>query len=793
MYDINLLIFCNLTIFRLKFKLMALIKRFSDTKINFKLTISFFVIAFLSILVIGYLSYYKGKKSLEEESFNRLTAVREMKSSQIEDYFADITNQIITFSEDHTIVEAMKGFKSGFKALQSELEYSEEETNLIENRLRNYYQFEYIPRLSENIGASEKIEDHLPKTFAGRILQDLYISGNINPVGDKHYLNSSNDSSSYSKAHEEYHPLIRSYLEKFEYYDIFLVDDETGTIIYSVYKEVDYGTSLINGPYAKSNLAKAFNAANEANNKDFVKLVDFEPYHPSYYSPAAFIASPIFENGEKIGILIFQMPIQKINDIMTNRHEWADVGLGESGETYIVADDFTLRNQSRFFIEDKLNYFKLIEEIGVPESTITQIKNFESTVGLQPVKTEGTKKALAGETNTKIFNDYRGVPVLSSYKPLKIQDMHWVIMSEIDRDEAFEHVYDLRKNIIVVFIGLLISIIIASFFISKKITKPIKQLTAKAEELANGNLDVEIEITGKDEIGILSNSFSHMQHSVKDLVHNLEEKVLERTRELQSQKEMIEEKNQEIIDSINYALRLQRAIIPTKAKIKSVLPNSFVYFQPKDIVSGDFYWMNQVDDKILIAAIDCTGHGVPGAMVSVVGANGLNRCVKEFNLRQPAKILDKLTELVKETFESGEDHVKDGMDGALCSIDLKNRIVEYAGANNPFWVLKAHSGEIEEVKANKQPIGDFDFQKPFTNHVFQLDEGDTVFIFSDGYVDQFGGPKGKKFKYKSLKTLLEKLGDLPLDKQVIELEKSFQTWKGDIEQLDDVCVIGVRM
>lgn len=716
-----------------------------------------------------------------------------MKASQIEDYFKDIRNQIITFSEDHTIIEAMRDFRAGFDTIHHEVDYSNFEQEEAEGRLTSYYEEEFLPRLDENLQSSGDLEHHYPKHPSSIVLQDLYISNNPNEVGQKHYLESAKDESFYTKSHKKYHPLIRSYLEKFEFYDIFLVDDQTGHIIYSVYKEVDFGTSLIDGPYANSNIAEAFRAAQGSGDKDFVKLVDFEPYHPSYNAPASFIASPIFDGDERLGVLIFQMPIQKINDIMTNRHEWADVGLGESGETYIVADDYTLRNQSRFFIEDRENYFKMIAEIGTPETTITQIKNFESTVGLQTVKTTGTEAALNGESNTKIFDDYRGVAVLSSYKPLEIQDMHWVIMSEIDKDEAFSHVYDLRKNIIVIFFGLLFAIIFAAFFVSNKITKPIKKLTAKAEELAAGNLDVQIEERGNDEIGTLSKSFSHMQHSIKDLVHNLEEKVQERTRELQSQKEMVEEKNREIVDSINYALRLQRAIIPTAAKVKSELPDSFVYFKPKDIVSGDFYWMNVVEGKVLIAAVDCTGHGVPGAMVSVVGANGLNRCVKEFNLRQPAAILDKLTDLVKETFESGEDKVKDGMDGALCSIDVKARKVEYAGAHNPLWIIRKGAEELEEIKADKQPIGDFDFRKPFTNHELDLNEGDLIYFFSDGYVDQFGGPKGKKFKYKTLKNLLFNNRNESMENQMAILEKTFNEWKGDLEQLDDVCIIGVRI
>jgi len=754
----------------------------------------------MAILIIGFMSYFRGKESLKSESFKRLTAVREMKSSQIEDYFENIRNQIVTFSEDLTIIKAMREFKHGFDILEAELDYTGDQYMEVDHHLKKYYTKEFLPLLNKNLEDKETYALHIPRDGNSKILQDLYISRNKNKLGEKHHLTYSHDGSSYSQSHKEYHPLIRSYLEKFGYYDIFLVDHQTGHIIYSVFKEADYATSLLDGPYKNSNIAKAFIEVRDANDKDYVKLVDFEPYSPSYNAPASFIASPIFDGDEKLGVLIYQMPIDRINDIMTSNQNWEGVGLGTSGETYIVSDDLTLRNQSRFFIEDRENYFAMIKEIGLPDETIEQMRNFESTIGLQVVDTKGTRAALKGETNTLIFDDYRGVPVLSSYKKLDIEDMKWVIMSEIDRDEAFAHVYSLRSNIIIVFIALLILIVGASLFISNRITKPVKELTLKSEALASGNLDIQIEDSGrKDEIGILSRSFNHMQHSIKDLVvelqdinHNLEEKVEERTQELVQQKLILEEKNQEIVDSINYALRLQTAILPTVKRIKFALPDSFVMFRPKDIVSGDFYWMDDRTENVLIAAVDCTGHGVPGAIVSVVGANGLNRCIKEFGLHKPSDILDKLTDIVVETFESGEDRVQDGMDGALCAINVKKKTVEYAGANNPLWIMRKGAEEIEEVKADKQPIGSYEFAKPFTNHSFKLAQDDVIYFFSDGYVDQFGGPKGKKFKYKTLKKLLFEIYENPMKEQLHILEEQFDDWKGSLEQLDDVCIIGIK-
>ena len=249
------------------------------------------------------------------------------------------------------------------------------------------------------------------------------------------------------------------------------------------------------------------------------------------------------------------------------------------------------------------------------------------------------------------------------------------------------------------------------------------------------------------------------------------------------------ERNKEVMDSIAYAKRIQNAILPPDKFIKECLPNSFVLYKPKDIVAGDFYWMNQKDNVTYFAAADCTGHGVPGAMVSVICNNSLNRALKEFNLNEPGKILDKTRELVISEFEKSEEDVKDGMDIALCRIEGNQ--LQYSGAHNPLWVVR--NGEILETKANKQPIGKFEQSQPFTTHNVKLLKGDSLYIFSDGFVDQFGGDKGKKFKAKPFKELLLTIQDKTMEAQKQFINETFENWKGELEQIDDVCVIGLKI
>ncbi len=260
---------------------------------------------------------------------------------------------------------------------------------------------------------------------------------------------------------------------------------------------------------------------------------------------------------------------------------------------------------------------------------------------------------------------------------------------------------------------------------------------------------------------------------------------------IMSQKLEVESKNKEITDSITYAKRIQLAILPPEEMISKHLKNGFVLYKPKDVVSGDFYWMEVIDDEIIFAVADCTGHGVPGAMVSVVCHNALNRSVFEFGLTKPSDILNKTRDLVIETFMKSDKNVKDGMDIALCSLNRKTNLLNYSGANNSLYLVD--NNELKTIKADKQPIGKFAMSTPFTNHTIQLNNDNSIFLSSDGYPDQFGGPEGKKFKYKQFREMLLNNSSKAMKTQKEILDSTFENWKGNLEQIDDVCVIGVRI
>ena len=269
--------------------------------------------------------------------------------------------------------------------------------------------------------------------------------------------------------------------------------------------------------------------------------------------------------------------------------------------------------------------------------------------------------------------------------------------------------------------------------------------------------------------------------------------LYKRFRLSQKQKAIIEIKNKETLDSINYAKRIQQAMLKSEEFESKHLPEHFIFFKPKDIVSGDFYWTLEKQDHLYITAGDCTGHGVPGAFVTMLGVSFLNEINAHDKLIPPAEMLDKLRErIIKELGQNGkEDENKDGMDISLARLNLKTNEMQWAGANNPLFYFQ--NNELHEIRADKQPVAFYTDMKPFTNHTLQLKKGDSIYLITDGYADQFGGPDGKKFKYKKLKELIVSNINLPMDEQKQIFANEFEAWRGNLEQVDDVCVIGIKI
>jgi serine phosphatase RsbU (regulator of sigma subunit)/ABC-type amino acid transport substrate-binding protein/anti-sigma regulatory factor (Ser/Thr protein kinase) len=763
-----------------------------------KILVLLLTVAILAVGIIGFISYNSGREVLEEELFDKLTAVREMKSDQIEDHFDLINNQILTFSKDRMIIEAMNSFNDGLDKIDNELNLSKEEIEKINKQNREYFNYEFKPRVTRKVGAETGNiifeDDYWEGDVETQLLQNLYIVSNKNETGSKDLLINAGDGSSYSKAHQIYHPIIRDYLKKFEYYDIFLVDYKTGHIVYSVFKEVDFGTNLLNGPYSQTNIAEAFVSASKNSSGDYSKIVDFEPYLPSYNAPAAFISSPIIDNKKIIGILIFQMPIDAINDIMTNKNEWLNVGLGLTGETYLVGDDYLMRNQSRFLIEDSENYFEMLNTINIPKETINKIKSYNSSIGLQPVKTIGVEAALRGETGTKIFFDYRGVAVLSSYMPLTIQNVNYVIMSEMDEEEAFEGVYSLRTSILLWFAGIIIFIVVLGVVFAKSITRPISELTESARKLAEGNLDVKINVAGTDEIGMLAGNFNSMRRSLKELINsleesnlNLEKKVKERTQEIQRQQELLEIANKRMKGELDIGKEIQMSMLPL---IFPAFPNRtefavYANLIPAREVGGDFYDFFFIDeDRFCFVIGDVSGKGVPAALFMAVTKTLIkSRASSDFST---ASILSHVN---KEMSSDNKSSMFVTVFACIMNIRTGELVYTNAGHNPPF--IKREDNTLERLGTLHGPIIGAVEDLTYKESMTTLSPGEGILLYTDGVTEAMDIGNNlfsekrlvehfSSSKYESVENIVN---------SIVEVVKQFE---GEVDQADDITILAFK-
>lgn len=462
---------------------------FMNLSISVKQIMTLMVAGMLPMIVVGVLALNIANKELEQKAFDQLDSIRGIKASAVKRYFERIEGQMLSMTLNPSIKSAMTTFSSDFNKVNAERRFTESERQQMKRSLSAYYQQQFnVEYKSQNEGNDAGVNSLVSALDDDSVaMQYAYISNNQHALGNKHLLDSASGKAKYHATHEEYHPYIRNFLERFGFYDIFLVDIDSGTIVYSVFKELDYATSLTTGPYAQTNFGEAFRQARILPEGQAV-LVDYEPYKPSYEAPASFIASPIYKQGKKVGVLIFQMPLEPINVIMTER-----IGLGETGETYLVGENKLMRSDSYL---DPVN-----------RSVVASSRNPEKG----SVDTEAVNSALNGESGTKIIVDYNGNPVLSAFSELTFSGIKWVILAEIDEAEAFAGVIQLRTQMII--IGLIAAALISAFayFVSRLISRPIVSLaeTIAAVE-SKGDFSLFANNDNDDEVGKTCQSFNSL-------------------------------------------------------------------------------------------------------------------------------------------------------------------------------------------------------------------------------------------------------------------------------------------
>jgi class 3 adenylate cyclase len=489
--------------------------------IKSKLILMLLLASGFSTLVTATLGYRSGQENLSKRVFNQLTSVRASKAYQIESYFRNIQHHTQTLSEDLSIIAAAEQFDAAFQQLNKASSTTEGPV-----ALASYYRNVFLPRLGHGDGGTPVLPAYLPSEPAARKLQTQYIATNPHPVGKKQRLVAAADGSAYSQAHRLHHPVFRNIVAKFGYYDMFLINPQ-GQIVYTVFKETDFGTNLETGPYKDSNLARLVRQVIAAKQKGFTELVDFAAYAPSYGTPASFIAAPIYNGSKLVGVLAFQMPVDEINKVMTGNQRWQQDGLGSSGETILVGHDGLMRSASRFYLENPADFLERLKAQGFKDGALARLQQLRTTILQQPVRTPAVAKAIAGERGTLNVVDYRGIPVLSSYAPLQINGLDWVILAQMDLNEAYAPIHAFQRQILVSVTLQILLVTLTAMALAHLFVTPVQQLIESARKVSAGELSGIPELNSDDEFGELGKTFNAMVHS------------------LQTQTALVDQKNQE--------------------------------------------------------------------------------------------------------------------------------------------------------------------------------------------------------------------------------------------------------
>ncbi|MCI5221905.1 MAG: PAS domain S-box protein [Candidatus Electrothrix sp. AR4] len=478
-----------------------------------KLFVSFLLLGFIGLSFSAGSSYLSTKEILRQNAVDRLIAIRDNRAKIVEYYFSQKRSQVQLLAKTLEVVQAAEKFGSGFQALENELNLNDITRKKIDLTLGAYYRktaktypvHRPDPRHDHDYSFQPRM---LPDSTEGKILQTIYtLRSNFNGINNTEKQNFAY--TTYSKTHKKYHPLLEHHLRQFHFYDFFIIDSATGIITYSVKKEIDYGTSLLKGPYRQTNLAKIFSDAQQRKEPSAL-FVDFEHYVPSNDHPASFLAYPIYSNNKQVGIFAAQLSIEELNNVLTDDRQWDAAGLGQTGETYLVGYDGFMRNDSRFLLEALYGDVRKSTKQKIPHYVWKKIPIEKTTVLHQHVNSNTFHKAVSGNIGVDTSNDYREVEVISAFRPVKIPGVDWILLAEMDTEEIFHDLYKFKVRCVLVSLVFLILVILFSYYMAHIFSRPIKKLVTDIGKFGSKTLDYRINLTTKDEFSDISNAFNDM-------------------------------------------------------------------------------------------------------------------------------------------------------------------------------------------------------------------------------------------------------------------------------------------
>lgn len=463
------------------------------------------------VVLAAALGYYVSARSaaaLDQRAYDQMASIRAGKQEEITAYFENIRDLMRTVSNTAEVRQALVESAATQPQMVASVDLTRAKAALADYYRNDFGKQYRIRNPGQNADITKIVDTLPPQTLAA---QYAYIAGNPNPLGKKNDLNQANDGSAYSASHSRIHQYARRTVQNYGLYDFFLVDAETGFVVYTYFKELDYGTNLRNGPWAQTGLGQAFTKAAAANKPDEVFITDYAPYRPSYDDQASFVSTPIMQDGKIIGVFVVQLPIDRVNEIMTFKGHWKDVGLGDSGETYLIGPDKTPRSISRFMKENSAAFIETMRGLNLPSEKLAAMDSRDSNVGMLQIDTQGVRLALEGKIGTAVYPDYRGVDVLGSYAPIDVLGLRWAILSEIDEVESGAPVAALRRGIAFAALGALLLVgliaLLAAQRLARSINVPLAKVQRTVEKVGAGDLDARTEMTSTDEIGQLAQAF----------------------------------------------------------------------------------------------------------------------------------------------------------------------------------------------------------------------------------------------------------------------------------------------
>jgi class 3 adenylate cyclase len=424
-----------------------------------------------AILALGCLCWQKTQQILSERVTAQLTGVRIIKAERIEEYFRDLRAQIQTLAENPTVITAMIEFDRAFADLADRSLPPD-----LDRNITDYYRQQFLPRLAKNSESPPLLDSYRPTENESKYLQYHYIASK------QQKGNRTRDNSQYNRIHGRYQAFFHNIVQRFGYGDLFLINLETGDIVYSTRKKPDFATNLYTGPYRDSNLARLARSVRDDPDRNAIHLVDFQFYRPSDNAPAAFIGTSLYEGSRRVGMVALQVPIDKINHLLTHQRST----LEDSSETYLIGADGRVRSIIPLFRQNKSEYKKILQNTGVPADTIATIARLKTPLLLQPIETDAAREVLKGRSGTQALEGYRGTPVLSSYAPLAIRGLQWGILSEIDTAAAYRPIDELQKYLLLVTAILMSLVTLYAAIAAHRFLKPIERLNRHAQPLLQG-------------------------------------------------------------------------------------------------------------------------------------------------------------------------------------------------------------------------------------------------------------------------------------------------------------------